>query len=295
MPEQAPKAFIGVDGGASKTRVVAVDAAGEPLGEAVGPAATLNGTAETAWATLIDAIRAIDALADIPLKACAVQIGIAGTELVAAYRAFLDQAPALAWLDVVSDAHTACAGAHDLGDGAIVAVGTGVVGFCRDRRGTARAGGWGFPHDDRGSGAWLGLEAISHALAVADGRRAPDELADRVLLDFDHVGALAGWACAARAGDFAAYARVVVDLAATGEPAAEALLAAAGRHVSEVAHALVDPQPDLRLALTGGLADTLAPRLDHDLRERLRPPRHDGAWGAALMARQAYRQPEALL
>jgi glucosamine kinase len=284
--------YLGVDGGASKTRVVVIDAVGAATGYGVGPAATLNGTAATAWTTILDTISEIEALADIALADCAVVVGIAGTEIATAYRSFVERAPACAALHVVSDAHIACAGAHELADGAIVAVGTGVVGFCRDGGTTARVGGWGFPHDDRGSGAWLGMEAVAAGLAAADGRRVSDVLSNRVLADFDTVEDLSAWACTARAGDFACYARLVVDLAAGGEAGAEALLHQAAGHVSLVARALVAHRAGLPLALTGGLADTIASRLDADLLDRLRPSVHDAATGAALMARHTFMSSE---
>lgn len=284
-----PRVFIGVDGGATKTRVVALDGSGRLIGEASGAAATLNGRADTAWETIVATIRAIGPLADFESHEASVVVGIAGTEIVSARRAFVAAAPAFAALDVVSDAHIACAGAHALADGAIVAVGTGVVGFCRHKGATARAGGWGFPHDDRGSGAWLGMEAVGHALAVADGRRPHDLLADRLLTDFDgDTDALAGWACSADSGGFACYARAVVELAEAGETSAEALLDAAGAHVSAVARALISARVDLALALTGGLAEAITPRLDADLQQRLTRAAHDGAYGAALMARHAF-------
>lgn len=288
MAENRPDVFIGVDGGASKTRVVALDGSGCLIGAAHGSPATLNGRADTAWATIMATIRAIRPLAGLDPAAAGVVVGIAGTEIAPAYRAFLAAAPAFTALDVVSDAHIACAGAHHLADGAVVAVGTGVVGFCRHQGATARAAGWGFPHDDRGSGAWLGMEAIGHALAAADGRRPRDALAERLLAEFDDdPGALAGWACGAHAGDFAGHARAVVELAGEGVASANALLNAAGRHVSAVARALVGRHPGLPLALTGGLAAVISPRLDADLRVRCIRPRHDGAYGAALIARHA--------
>lgn len=288
----SPRVFLGVDGGASKTRVVALDGSGRMIGEAHGPPATLNGRADTAWATIVDTLRAIEPLAELDPRAASVVVGIAGTEIASAYRAFVAAAPACALLEVVSDAHIACAGAHDLADGAIVAVGTGVVGFCRHQGETARAAGWGFPHDDRGSGAWLGMEAVGHALAGADGRGPRDGLAERLLADFDDdVGALAAWACSANAGDFAEYARVVVESADAGVASATALLDAAGTHVSTVARALIgEPaDPDLTLALTGGLARAVAPRLDADLQQRLTGAVHDGAHGAALLARHTFK------
>lgn len=291
MPESdAPAIAIGVDGGASKTRVVALAADGRLIGEACGPAATLNGRAETCWDTIVTTLRDIDTLANLALADASIVIGIAGTEIAPAYQAFVNAAPAdCGSLAVLSDAHTACAGAHALADGATVAVGTGVVGFCRDQGRSMRAGGWGFPHDDRGSGAWIGMEAVNHALAAADGRSQRDTLANRLLSDFDNdPGALAAWACSARAGDFAHYARVVVDQAQIQCASAEDVLNAAARHISAVARALVGTHDHLALALTGGLATIMESRLDSDLLARLTPAQHDGAYGAALMAQQPH-------
>lgn len=285
MTEGSGAVSIGVDSGASKTRVVALDTTGQRIGSADGEAATLNGRADTAWATIGAVIKQAVSGSDIDPATASVVVGIAGTEIAPAYRAFLDSAPAFEHLSVVSDAHIACAGAHALADGAIVSVGTGVVGFCRDGDTTARAGGWGFPHDDQGSGAWLGLRAVGHALAVADGRTAPDALAEQLLAGFDHdPSALSAWACGASAGDFASHARLVVAQAAAGSDTADAWLAEAGGHVSAVARALIGSRADLALALTGGLAAHIAPRLDTDLRVRLSAPAHEAAHGAALMA-----------
>ena len=281
----AEPVFIGIDGGASKTHVVALDGAGRLIGEARGPAASLNGEAAPAWAAIQQSLAAIPALGDLDIANAHVVIGIAGTEITATYRAFVAAAPGYASLHVCSDAHVACAGAHTLADGAIVSVGTGVVGFCRFDGQTARAGGWGFPHDDRGSGAWLGMEAVAHALAAGDGRCRPDGLSKAVMTDFEaDAAALSAWACHATSGDFARYARVVVAEAEAGNKTADALLDTAAGHVAAVARALVGQRADLALALMGGLAGVIAPRLPADLRARLTACTHSAAYGAALMA-----------
>ncbi|ROO31403.1 BadF/BadG/BcrA/BcrD ATPase family protein [Salinisphaera japonica] len=282
----ADAVFIGVDSGASKTHVVALDAQGAVIGQARGAAATLNGQADTAWATIEIALGQLGLSRGRPADDWHVVVGIAGTELSAAFDDFVAAAPIFASCRVVSDAHIACAGAHGLTDGAIVAVGTGLVGFSRRAGTPKRAGGWGFPHDDRGAGAWLGLEAVAHALAVADGRDDSSMLSEWLLAPYDHDPlALSAWACTARAGDFARLARGVVTSAQAGDARAESLLRAAGAHVSTLARALIGAHDDLGLALVGGLADTVTPYLDSDLRARLIAPRYTPAHGAALMAR----------
>lgn len=290
MPETgAHGVSIGIDGGASKTHIVALDSAGRLIAEGRGPAATLNGRADTAWSAIFNTLDSTDLLAGLSLAGASIVVGIAGTEFERTCQEFVATAPQCAAFEVVSDAHIACAGAHDLTDGAAIAVGTGVVGFCRAGGHTARVGGWGFPHDDQGGGAWLGMRALNLALAASDGRRARDALSDRVLAGFDaDVNALSAWASTAGAGEFARHARVVTELAQSGCASADALLDEAGMHVSTLARALLGDNHKLALALTGGLAQTIAPRLDDDLCARLTPAAHDGAYGAALMARQAF-------
>jgi len=279
---------IGIDGGASKTHCVALDATGRVIAEGRGPAATLSGGAAAAWDAILDTMNTNAELAALSLAEAGVVIGIAGIEFASTYRDFLAAAPRCATLAVVSDAAIACAGAHNLGDGAIIAVGTGVVGFRCDNGRTARVGGWGFPHDDPGSGAWLGMQAVGLACAASDGRRTDDALSQRLLADFDgDINALSAWASRAGAGEFARYARSVSELAQSGCPSANALLDAAGQHVSAFARALLADNRDLALALTGGLGTVIAPRLDDEWRARLTPAVHDSAHGAALMARHA--------
>ena len=292
MTAEPDTVFVGVDAGATKTHVVALDTQGAVIGEARGAAASLGRGAAPAWAVISAALDTIALQAGGDRRHAHVVIGIAGTEITQAYQDFLAGAPAFASLVVCSDARVACAGAHALADGAIVSVGTGVVGFCRYDGQSVRAGGWGFPHDDRGSGAWLGMEAVAHALAASDGRARRDGFAERVMADFeDDPAALSAWACQAASGDFARYARVCVEQAAAGNAPAQALLAGAGEHVAAVAWALIGSRSDLALALTGGLALVISDYLPAELRARLVEPAYGAAHGAALMARKAHDTP----
>lgn len=287
---EADRRYIGVDGGASKTHVVVLDVAGELFGEARGPATTLNGCGETAWSTITQTLASIDGAANIDPAAVHMVVGIAGTEIAQARAEFIDSAPAYAGLSVLSDAEIACAGAHGLADGAIVSVGTGVVGVSRVGGVLQRAGGWGFPHDDRGGGAWLGSEAVYATLCAHDRRGDDSELSHRVDARFGGLDALVAWACAACATDFATLAPLVIDSAAAGDAVADRLLRRAVSEVGQVIDAVAPAEPPgggpgLPLAVTGGIAPSLGRFFDASLRERLVEPQVDAARGAALMAR----------
>jgi N-acetylglucosamine kinase-like BadF-type ATPase len=82
---------------------------------------------------------------------------------------------------LTSDAAIALAAAVRDGPGIIVIAGTGSIAFARDDQGRIlRAGGWGIPFDDRGSGYDLGRKAVAAALEAFDGRGPHTTLADRI-------------------------------------------------------------------------------------------------------------------
>ena len=75
-----------------------------------------------------------------------------------------------------------CAGRGGGGrPGIIVNAGTGSFAFARDDQGKLlRAGGWGIPFDDRGSGYDLGRKAVAAALQAFDGRGPQPRWTDRI-------------------------------------------------------------------------------------------------------------------
>ena len=99
--------------------------------------------------------------------------GLAGTEVTSACDQFLNAPHPFARLILKSDGYTSCLGAHGGRDGALIAIGTGTVAFQIEGDKEYKVGGWGFPHGDEGSGAWLGLEAVRLTLHWLDGRGEP--------------------------------------------------------------------------------------------------------------------------
>ncbi len=82
---------------------------------------------------------------------------------------------------LTSDAAIALAAAVRDGPGIVVIAGTGSIAFARDDHGELlRAGGWGIPFDDRGSGYELGRRAVTAALEAFDGRGPQTLLAEKI-------------------------------------------------------------------------------------------------------------------
>lgn len=287
MGETRGSVFVGIDGGATKTLVVAVNEAGEEQGRVRGAGSSLILTAQRSWEILSDLIQQV-LPAGTPCARVCLGIGIAGTELEEEKRALLSLASGFASVMVESDAYTACLGAHALGDGAVVIIGTGAVGMAVKGRSRQRVGGWGFPHDDRGGGAWLGLEAVNAALRAADGRLTPSAFTQAVL---ERCGGtpehLSDWACKATSSQFATLAREVLEHAGKGDETAGEILNRGAREISQLGETLIKGTAEnYPVALVGGVAPHMKNLLSEALRQRLRSAIHDPALGAALMARR---------
>jgi glucosamine kinase len=206
---------------------------------------------------------------------------------VAALR--LHARPAVAARNFSHRLYTACVGAHGGSDGAVIAVGTGTIGFQVEAGKESRVGGWGFPHGDEGSGAWLGLEAIRRTLHWLDGRAPEDPLLQAVQARFDgDLDRLLTWANGASATEFAQLAPLVVEHAERGAPLALALGRQAAAEVDRISRALTaKSQRPLPCCLLGGLGRFVEPWLEEALRARLVPCRYDAVKGALLLVRAA--------
>ena len=288
--------FIAVDGGATKTIARAENAAGELIGEGRGGPANIRLSVEKSWASILEAVdetlqgAGIGAGSAVHRMHCGA--GLAGCEVKGARRRFLATDHPFATLEVRSDGYTSCLGAHEGEDGAVIAAGTGIVGYQIEDGRECRVGGWGFPHGDEGSGAWLGLETIRRTLQWLDGRGTPSPLLNAVLARFDNdVDALSAWANSATATRFAEIAPLVVTCGAEDDPVAHDLLLTAAREIDRIGDALAGKTGNGALAccLLGGLAPHLEPFLCNRLRARLVPARGDAVRGAMIMIRRAMK------
>lgn len=288
------KMFVGVDGGATKCIVRVENEAGQLLGrEASGPANIRISPAQ-AWDSIRTALHAILKPLNISLdrpQNFHVGMGLAGCEVMDAYRTFIQQNNIFSSLVVTSDAHTACLGAHNGGDGAIIIAGTGVVGFQVEQGETSKIGGWGFPHDDIGGGAWIGLQAMIIALQTLDGRLPQSPLAKAVSKHFNNdFNAMVSWANQANSTAFAELAPIVITHTQAGDAAATQILQQAAIAIEKVANALSAKQNTneiLPCTLVGGIAPFLEPYLSQTLRARLRKALATPDAGAVMLVRSS--------
>jgi len=286
--------FIGVDGGATKCIVRLEDEAGRLLGrESSGPA-NIRYSIDQTWDSIQSALDKILQQLSLSLDSDGHQfhagMGLAGCEVLEAYQAFLKSTHPFATLVVSTDSHTACLGAHGGGDGAIIIAGTGVVGFQNQAGRTVKVGGFGFPHDDDGGGAWLGLQAVKTTLQWRDGRLPASGLAEII---YEHFGRdenrLVSWATQANSTLFAELAPFVIQQSQAGDAVSVALMHEAGRAIDRVGQALYNAQSDLSTplpcSLIGGITPFLIPYIGEALYSRLQPHQMSPDAGAVLLVR----------
>jgi glucosamine kinase len=280
----APPLFAGLDGGASKTRVRVTDRAGAVVGEGASGPGSLTIGVETAALSVRSALA--QALAGVGVGKCLLVCGLAGSRQAERRRRFEDLLADVGQLEVISDGFAALLGAHQGAAGAIVIVGTGSVGLrLDDDQRCHQVGGWGPVVGDEGGGSWLGREAVRAALrAIEDGSSdTPFLAALREILGGTHERILS-WVANATATEFAGLAPLLLDHAGTGDPAARRLLEAAAIEVTRLVR-LTSRSGRVPIALLGGLAAAIGPRLDDEVGAWLVPAAADPMAGALLRAR----------
>ena len=280
--------LTGVDGGGTRTRACVARLDGVVLGRGeAGPSALGHGI-DAAWTQVLraldDAFRAAGIAAWDP-RECALGLGLAGAIVASRHEAFVRAAPrAFASLTLASDGYTLLIGAHASRPGVVVAAGTGSIGEALRRDGThVVIGGWGFPVDDEGSGAWLGMRAVRETQRAIDGRAPAGALvrAVRAVTGADRDTLLA-WLETAGQHAYASLAPHVFA-AAAADPVAERLLTEAARALDAIAAAL-DPQGTLPLVVAGSVGTRLAPRLSSRTHARLVESAGDAIDGALRLA-----------
>ena len=291
--------LIGVDGGGSGTRALVHSVRGGVVGTgSAGPSALQQGVPQ-AWDNVLAAVRQAFTSAgrDVPAwDRCVLAAGLSGVSHAPWRDAFLARDPGFAALDAETDSFTMLMGAHGGQPGAILIAGTGSIAEALRADGSrATVGGWGFRVDDEGSGGWLGLQAVRHALAAFDGRANPGPLARRVWMHCgDERHTLQEWCARSGQFEFAQLARAVFECEGS-DPVAAGLLVQATAALEELALA-IDPRGRLPLAVHGGIVERLVPRMRPFVRSRIVAAQAGAAEGALMLARRALQEePEAAL
>jgi len=282
--------FLGIDGGGSKCKAILVDAKNNVLGTGIsGPANPLHGFEQATRSITESAKLAIkDAGLDEKLVAkIPAGVGLAGVNLPILFEQVSTWKHPFKQMYLATDLLIACLGAHQGDDGAVMITGTGSCGFAHVAGQSKIVGAHGFPHGDKGSGAWLGLEAVKQVLLSLDGLVEPTLLTELLFkhLSVDSAVELVESIAAKPAAFYAKMAGLVFDAANKQDKVAKNIIEEGAEYITNVARKLLACQPN-RISLIGGLAPLLTPWLDKDIQEKLTAPALPPEMGAVIFGRQ---------
>ena len=262
--------FVGVDGGATRTRAVVIDENEQSLGRAEGGASIVDARAPERSADVINAtIREAAEKAGVPVPCDGVWVGVAGAgrETVrTGLRMQLDRHGLSSSLEVGTDVEAAFEDAFGEEAGILIVSGTGSIGWGRSEAGVVgRVGGWGSLLGDEGSGYAIGLEGLKRVARDVDGRGEQTRLEEAFLeaLGLPDVEELAHWAAGASKADIASLVPVVTECTRDGDAVAGEILVEAVEELEGHVLTLLDnlgpwsSKPSV--ALTGGLLDPGGP------------------------------------
>jgi N-acetylglucosamine kinase-like BadF-type ATPase len=243
----ADRAYLGVDGGGTKTALCLVASSGRLLASLDAPSCYYLGSATGEGVAMVarvlgEAIPAVCAEGGVdPAEVAFAFVGLPAYGEVTADVPALDVAPRAALgherYRCANDMVCGWAGSLGAQDGINVISGTGSMTYGERQGLGVRVGGWGELFGDEGSGHWIGLRALQAFSRMSDGRQPSGPLLD-VLREHLALGSdlelvdvtLNQWQVRRR--EVAALSRPLVDAARRGDEAAAAILAEAAQELA---------------------------------------------------------------
>lgn len=296
--------IIGIDGGGTKTKVLATDRGLRPLAEALGgPSSIRTVPFPEAIGNIFAAFETcLRTAGDEPVEALFAGLGdVAGEEDGETVIRALRTHPRLAKtpMGVKNDVYNAHAGALEGNPGIALIVGTGSVAFGVDESGKShRAGGYSYKEGDFGSAYGLGKQALSLLGKARDGRAEESPLTETLrehfgIRTFMDMVALYDRLHTERT-EIASLAPFVTRFAAKGDPNALAILEFSTGELLQMIRA-VDRSLSLsnrEVGIIGSLgnADTpyramlLRKVAEFDPRYRVFPAKKDPVFGSCVLA-----------
>ncbi|WP_407309351.1 N-acetylglucosamine kinase [Desulfosporosinus sp. SB140] len=299
---------IGVDGGGSKTEIVALDSTKQILWSQRNPSSNYHVVGMTqAVRNIVSGIR--DSLQDEPLEG--IGISLAGIDTSEDWNIMangireeliiLENERGISFRNIPvvmeNDAFGALMSVRGTFSGNVLAVGTGTVALGVNSEGKAyRIGGWGHLIGDQGSGYDIGRKALAAMVASFDGYGSKSILESLVTnhLKLNQVREIVDWLNQDKRTnkDVAALVPIVVEAARIGDSAAQAILQEAGRDLGLVTQALLRKTRGHELGLVGGIVhiwEFIKPSFQSTIQEefpilQFLKPSYPPSVGAALLS-----------
>ncbi len=285
--QPTPRYFVGVDGGGTKCRAELYDSQGKLLGAGISGSANIARHGNTATQSIATAVaQAFTAanVSDTEITETVVCAGLAGANLPSAAAALRQWQHPFRAFHFTSDLATAIYGAHGGQNGAVLVIGTGSCAAAMVDGKLTQFGGHGFLLGDKGSGAWLGKQAVMYTLEALDGVVPQDELTAAVCNHYqcDTPTALVDRLNQAHPGSFGEMCPAILSLAGANLASATALVTRGSTYLSDIARKAITLSQG-QLVMTGGVAEAMQPWLDSDIRDALTATQFGPEWGAVLL------------
>ena len=300
---------IGVDGGGSKTEIVALDSTGQVLRLIRKPASNYHVVGkEQAVLHIIEGIREV--MQEETLEG--IGISLAGINTPEDWKIMSDGLKQ--WLRVLTqrtmtpyqempvvmenDVFGALMSVRGNFSGNVLAVGTGTVALGVNTKGEVfRLGGWGHLIGDQGSGYDIGRKALAATVASFDGYGPRTLLETKVTehLGLEQVLDISDWLYQSKRTnkDVAALVPVVVEAVRQGDTISKLILDESGRELGLLTRALLRKTNDLEVGLVGGIShiwEFIEPSFLTTVQEefpvvQLLKPIYSSSVGAALLSK----------
>lgn len=286
--------FVGVDGGGTKCKARLENEQGELLGEGLSGPCNPAQSADTAFASIIEATTlALEAasMSATKISNLNVCLGLAGVN-VTRYREI-----AQSWIfpfkrtHITTDLHIACLGAHAGQDGAIIITGTGSSALASLSGNLTSIGGHGFPLGDKAGGAWLGLQALQYTLEALDSLVPSSRLVTDMCeaLGTNDPQAIVGKSLHFKSSDFGKFAPIVVKCAKGSDPVALSIVNEGKQYLSGVISQLEELGAK-RISMIGGLSSQWAEWLPDNIQQRLQPAKCSPEFGAISLIKDLVKE-----
>ncbi|WP_163930628.1 N-acetylglucosamine kinase [Paraferrimonas sp. SM1919] len=290
MNKTANQWFIGVDGGGSKCKAVVYSKqtgiVGEGLAGRANPLYGLEQAFDSINSSIFAAIKQAD-LSREQTKQAVVGMGLAGVNVPNYYQAISDWKHDFNAFYLTTDLDTACLGAHNGADGAVIISGTGSCGYAKVGEQSLLLGGHGYALGDQGSGAWLGKQGLTQVLLDLDGLGPKTSLTQAVLTELNLADQIAIVELLANApsSEVAKLSKVVIEQARAGDAVADAIVQQGADYLSNLARKLFELNPS-RFSMIGGVSEPITPWLGDDIKKQLQPCLSPPEMGAIFYAQR---------
>lgn len=280
--------YIGVDGGGTGCRASLFDANLQVLGRGHAGPANIARNFDAAIASIEEAAEQAITSANLPSppekSAITLCAGLAGHGVSVAQARLSNWQHPYANVNVTNDVVTALYGAFNGDDGAALIVGTGSCAASIVNGKVEVWGGHGLILGDKGSGAWIGQQALRHVLRQLDKVSSYDEAFCQAILNSSQtssVDAIVDQFCNASPGEFGALAPTVYSLAQQQNPVATAIVQQGADYLSQLANKALAHSRG-KICLFGGLSRSVQPFLVVSVTKQVVESENDAEKGAVL-------------